>query len=242
MWLIQDKIFGEETDDLLKHIDDYQLVSGIPDEVPYDTVVRGSVDFVELYQNKFPENKQWLTLQNYNCDYYYPFVDNLLNKDYLMMSWGSLLEKKEVIFSKFSSDSIFIRPNSGRKIFTGTTLTKKWWDKELDIIRELPNSSIDDNDLVLVSSAKEIKAEYRFLMRENLIIGKSLYEGDSSLAEDIVTTSVAMGNKYFPDEYYTLDIAVTKIGQVCILEFNSFVSAGLYDMDYSSIASFFKGQ
>ena len=141
-WIIQDKIFGEETDELIKHLLDYDLVKEIPENAPKDSVIRGSLDFVELYQNKFPNNKQWVTLSNYDCSFYYPLVDNLLNEDHIFANWGDLVLDKERIFSEFDTESCFIRPNSGRKIFTGTTLTKKWWDQELKIIEELPNSCL----------------------------------------------------------------------------------------------------
>jgi hypothetical protein len=231
-WIIQDKIFGEETELLIKQLDDYELVKEIPDSAPEDSIVRGSTDFVQLYQQKFPTHRKWLTIENYSCDTYYPLLgDSLLNSQYLLMNWELLSQNKEIIFSKLEGDKFFIRPNSGRKIFTGTTLTKKWWDKELEIIKNLPNSSVQNHDLVLISTFKEIKAEYRLLMHKHNIIDWSAYNDDEETRIEVDENlfDITKTNNYYPDEYYTLDIAITKYGSK-ILELNSFVSAGLYNM------------
>lgn len=45
---------------------------------------------------------------------------------------------------------------------------------------------------------------------------------------------LAESNTYFPDAFYTIDIGMTSNGPR-IIELNSFVSAGLYNMDYEKV-------
>jgi hypothetical protein len=204
-WHIQDKIFGEETDLFVSQVKKCTVSEHTPDSIIAGEllIVRGSIEFVELFGNQFGCGEDltptYLNLKNYDCSKYYPCVKDLLNKDHIFCTWNGLSNSKSNILDAFCSEKIFIRPNSGRKLFTGTTLTKKWWDKELDIIRNLPNSKIKEDDLVLVSSYKNILAEARILMHEKEVLGFSCY-GDDKITDFVKIDKIyelVSKNNYF---------------------------------------------
>lgn len=252
-WIIQDKVFGEETNLLIEALKfnylDYKIVRKIPDvnrhiSVKHNTFIRGTIDFVESFQKILNQSFN-LTIDNYTYSSYTEhFGIRMLNSDYVILPWWKLYDK-EVIFNCFpDSDKLFIRPNSGRKIFTGTTLTKKWWIKELAIIKDLPSSSIKDSDLVVVSSYKEILTEYRLLMYRNQLIDWCIYSGEPSDHFDLVKIMVNFFSAtidFFPDILYTVDIAKTE-NDYKIIELNSAVSAGWYNMDYDKIVKFIESK
>jgi hypothetical protein len=163
------------------------------------------------------------------------------------MPWHKLYRPYAVdtIKSATASNRFFIRPNSGKKIFTGTTLGYKYFTKELDIIKSLPDSNINDNDLVVISSEKQIDAEYRLLMHKNTIIDYSCYIEPSygSVRTDLLDRDfswLALRIKNFPDCFYTLDICYTEKTPY-ILELNGASTAGWYDMDYDKIVKYIMG-
>jgi hypothetical protein len=243
-WLIQHPCFGEETDLLIASLDkyniDYEITKDVPDSIEgIPDIIRGSVEFLESMDRfLFEYEESYYHLANYSCSSYYQyFGPRLLNHDCIFMPWGLLRINKELIFKLFKDvEKLFIRPNSGRKIFTGTTLSKKWWDKELDIIKGLPYTYIKDTDMVVISSAKKILKEYRLLMHKNELISYSIYEGDSHPGDNIIINFFAKTIDYFPDWLYTMDLAWTE-DSVKVIELNSFYSSGLYDMDYEKVVN-----
>lgn len=237
-WVIQD-IFGEERDDFVRNLKSYEVVpastslcEGIHRK---ETQFRGSIEFVLVNTC----SRKQIDIKAYKCsNYYHHFNKFMLNSDFIMMPWGSLLQNKEVIFRAFDTEKFFIRPNSGRKIFTGTTIGRKWFDKELKIIESLPNSSISNTDLVLISSTKDIVSEYRLavcsdpdLNNDHHILGSAKYSGeDQPYIEDIADYFLKRVD-YRPNLLYTMDLAILKDGSSRVVELNSFHSAGLYGMD-----------
>lgn len=245
-WIIQD-IFGDETNDFVRNLESYEVVSAKYDvydkEIYRNTQFRGSIDFV-LKSCKYHGIKPQISLEKYDCSHYYNHLNegSLLNDDFIMLPWGFLKAQKLKIFQAFPRvDSLFIRPNSGRKVFTGTTLTKKWFDKEIDIIGSLPSSSVQNSDLVLISSVKDIISEYRVVVHEEAgIIDSVKYEGEDQeyvnhVAGEFLTTKHLKFPAYLldfhPDVLYTIDVAFLSDGTTRVVELNSFNSAGLYGLD-----------
>lgn len=144
--------------------------------------------------------------------------DNLLNDDFIFLPFG-------VIKNNFKSGEVFIRPNSGFKTFSGHVLK----------LEELIKLNIEDNILCLISSVKNIIAEYRFI-----IVGKQVVSGSSYLPDEFIVKSeeevyifaqtVVDNLKKFPDDMWTLDIAMTNKG-FKIIETNSITTSGWYACD-----------
>lgn len=246
MFIIQDKVFGEETnllvEALIKNNVNYKLIKNDYEINNHDNdnkyFVRGSIEFVESLNSPF------LTLNNYTYSTYSQWSALMFNSNFIILPWWTLKKSAVGIFNAFpEAEKFFIRPNSGRKIFTGTTLTKKWWSKELDIIKSLPNSNILDEDLVIISSCKSIQNEYRVLMYKKEIIDWCIYEGNNNktFADYFFIDSLIKSIDFYPDLIYTIDI-VRSENQYKILEINSAVSAGWYDMDYDKIVKRMKNE
>ena len=100
----------------------------------------------------------YCTLKNYECYNYYPYVGALiLNSDYFMIPYGELMRMKDRLFKIFGQDnSIFIRPSSGFKLFTGTLLYNKDIRKQLD---QIELYGIEPHNIIVVSSPKTIIRE-----------------------------------------------------------------------------------
>jgi len=248
---------GGETDRLVQALKDNKVKYTLADSAYIqdgvtanaDIFVRGSIEFVTEFNHMYGEytNLYTTTLSNYTYSEYTKHIDDeMLNSDYLIMPWHKLYnDALHLIMLATGSDRFFIRPNSGRKIFTGTTLGRKYFYKELDIIKGLPNSNIDDNDLVVISSEKPIDSEYRLLMHKNTIIDHCCYKEpnyDSVKIEhlDRELPWLASRVKDFPDCFYTLDICYVK-GVPFILELNGASTAGWYDMNYDKIVKYIIG-
>lgn len=249
-WIIQNKCFGEETDDFIGYIPPKQvtLIDSIDQLNSIDLseyrVIRGSTGFIEDYNRKFGyydySYGPHFYEENYQCSKYYQKVNGLLNEYCIFMPWGMLKQKhiQELIFSTFNTDKFFIRPNSGRKIFTGTTLTQKWFSKELEIIETLPSTyGLNNDTMCLVAPHVDIEAEFRILMHKNEVIDFSTYSGHDKIKYKCISEGLklAQSNNYYPDELYTIDIAQISLDMVRIVEYNSFVSAGLYRMHPAKI-------
>jgi hypothetical protein len=227
-WVIQDRIFGDETTEMIQYVSSYVLQGNkveIPKSLKAD-VYRGSIEFVEIFGSPL------LSLDNYRCSKYYASVPYLMNCDCVWMPWWKLESSRDELQERFPGVGVFVRPDVGRKVFTGTTLTFRWWKEELKIIHGLPTSNIRGDDIVLVAKKRtDIRAEYRLLMHKNEVLGSVLYCGEDEPTDAL---ELAIANRYFPDTLYTLDVALTD-GGAYILELNSFVSSGLYDMDFKSV-------
>ena len=228
-WFFQKSIFEDEETKIIDYLKDYQFVDSV-NELPQDInncVIRGSVDFL----SKIPNYKHF-QLQNYDCSkYYYYYFNQLLNSDFLFIPWF-YLNKCDYIFKSFDCEEFFIRPNSGNKCFTGTTLTKKWWSKELEIIKNLPWNNIQENEMIVVSSKKEIISEYRLLYYKDKFIDYSIYFGENIPLTEKEILKIQI--EYIPNDFFTLDLARTKNG-IKILEINGFFTAGLYNMNYEKV-------
>lgn len=241
MLIIQDRVFGDEQEKLIEAAKQNELGYKIVEKPIFTSahhmIPRGSVEFVEKYINYININ-----IDSYTYSYYSTFFkSHLFNSDFIILPWW-YLNYTSWFLDLFKTDRLFIRPNSGRKIFTGTTLTKKWWNKELRIISQLPNSNIKDDDLVVISSAKEIKSEYRVLLHEYDIIDYSWYSGEESkLNIYSELRDLLFLNCFAPDEYWVMDIAYNGY-QWKILEINNGFSSGWYDMNYNRIISYIAKQ
>jgi hypothetical protein len=234
--VLQDKVFGDEQDRLISVLEELgvQYSIGYPDSIVGDERVfcRGTIDFIEGFNRKFygyysPVGD--LTLENYQYNVYAKhYLDVLLNSGFSIYPWWYLKNLQPLT-------RLFVRPLSGRKIFTGTTVGEKFFKKELEIIEGLPSTAgLTDETLVVISTYSEILAEYRLLMNRDTFLGWSEYTETGRWLPHGDLTEILTWFKWFPDEYYTADVALTPEGWK-LVELNSLASAGWYDIDPSPV-------
>ena len=121
--------------------------------------------------------------KNYECTSYYNMFGNyLLNSRYIMLPYGELIRQKDFLIETLGNNNcLFVRPNSGYKIFTGTVID---CNDYADSVKKLGFYDVYDNDLVVVSEPKNILREWRFVIYKNRIVASSLYkEHDKHIQE-----------------------------------------------------------
>jgi hypothetical protein len=277
-WLIEPDVFTDNTDkiyDLL--IADGATVRKIP-YVPFDdhlverceeiygigecVVFYGSLNFGRKLMACQWTPGVYLKKREYECTSYYPFIgENLLHEHYMMLPYGELIRKRDFIFDTFGGygpRKVFIRPNSGMKEFTGMICPEYNFE---ECVKLAGFYDVDPDLLCLISSVKNIKKEWRFVIVGGKVIAGSLYrdwshgekqsrnvstkdyvlmnshslwEGcDDKLAWDAAQRGA---NKYNPDHAWTIDVAlISGYQNYKVIEIGCFSCAGMYGNDLGLI-------
>lgn len=199
------------------------------------TILYGTVGFVKKCKRPFFPGAFGVS-ELMNCNHYYSHIPNewLLNADYYMMPFNAVKNRKVELLTMFPN-GIFLRPNSGFKTFTGLTLTHKNYDDEISSLEQL--SSVMPETICLVSSAKELKGEFRFIVVNKTVIDGSEYRWDKILdirhdypADCLIMAQNVAGLDWQPDVAYTVDISLYR-DEPKVVEINSFSCAGFYACD-----------
>jgi len=197
----------------------------------------------------------YLNEKAYECTSYYPPLSDLLlhYDNFIMLPYGVLKDKKEDLFNRFGS-RIFIRPNSGTKEFTGFVTTEERFD---DDVKLAGFYDVESDLLVLISSAKDLIREFRFVIVDGEVISGSKYRDWTGVPDDYESASYVMrwskhidglcddqkawelakiaARRYNPDRAWTIDIASTQTGTYHVIEIGCFSCAGLYANDLEAI-------
>jgi len=188
----------------------------------------------------------WLTSNKYKCSEYYPYVGDLLfNDQYIMMPRSEVLRNIDRIYNWLGkSDSIFLRPDSGLKSFTGKVFERKNFNKDWKWVEEFT----EKNSMIIASTPKNIEKEWRFVVADKNVITGSLYNtaGKFGCAQEYPREAFDLAQTiadiYNPDPMFTIDVCMGDDGQYYILEIGAFSCAGLYSCGMKTIvehASYF---
>ncbi len=255
-WMIQTNMEGVDTDPMINAVDE-QMMSVLPVEhtlgIPHDfssygsrgsLVCYGDIDFVRQVQKSAPFIPgAWCNFYNMKCSTYYShFGEHLLNRNYLMMPVGDLLRRWHSLMILYSSP-MFVRPDSGAKPFTGHVIKPGEKHKIQALIQ-----TVGPETLVVISTEKNIIAEYRFVVCNKRVVAGCQYlpiELPNYPTSPLRLARLIANHEWQPDLCYTVDIAEHN-GQIYLLEINSFSCAGLYQCDigvvvqYASLAAEFE--
>jgi hypothetical protein len=189
----------------------------------------------------------FLTIENYECYKYYGFYGNhLLNSDYMMMGLNDVERNKEIIFNRFNTSKIFIRPSNGYKSFTGQCLSFDNFKNDLELLK-ISYGGLDLTQLVVISSLKDLEEEYRFVVVDGKIVSGTMYlDKNNRPSYYAYYDKPCMDNKaeeyanlllglYVPDSAFTMDIVRLSSGEYKLVEINSFNCASMYGGDYKRI-------
>lgn len=239
-WVIEKSTFAEDIQPLIDEIgrqghqlEFIRLFDIKPDPAESCRIFYGSIQSAREIQKQ----TRWIpgcyaNFPAYDCTYYYPRLNRfLLNSHYMMLPFGDLDRRKTYLFDQFGNNNcIFVRPNSGCKLFTGQIIELDRWDRELEI---LGNYYVAPESLVVIAEPKNIVAEWRLIVANNRIISGSRYkpDHDGNLPCQILefSQSILDNIEYSPDSVWCLDVCETKSGELFVLETNSFSCAGLYN-------------
>jgi hypothetical protein len=188
-------------------------------------------------QGCYPGNLS--TFSNYLCQKFYPFFgDKLFNDNYAMIPLSELDRRKYFFYDLFGREAnIFVRPDSGEKTFKAGLVDLQDFDSFYS------QTADSRNDLVVVSSPKDLIGEWRFLCndrKEILALSSYRYQGlltrvpsAPPKAHSFVKEILDIG--YFPDKVFCVDVAQAADGEFYLMELTSCSSAGLYSMDMSKV-------
>jgi len=255
-WLLEKDVFSEDLQPLKNEINkqgfEYKEIEYIPFQGgKYDNmfdnndcvIFYGSLNLsrrLKKEQNFHPHI--YSTLENYECTKYYAYFGKyLLNQNYVMLPYSELKRRKEWLFKTIGQDgSIFVRPSSGEKIFTGQLVTIDTFDKDYELLGfyDVPKHAV-----VVVSEPRNIMKENRLVIAEDKIVSGSLYSDRTTnlkytgYSEDVekLANYILEETEYRPDLVWTMDFCETKGGNLYLLEIGGFSCAGLYECDMEPI-------
>lgn len=203
------------------------------DYIPY-----GSTTFIINAHRKGWTGNCWIpdafTCKNYNLNH-----PDMLNNEEVV----SVNEAITFLQGQKETSTWFIRPNDDLKQFSGTVLFAKDivdWLKDMQQYDDNSSYSILGNDLILLSTPKDIKAEWRHFIINGKIVSSALYR-DNGVSVKIIETdrkilSIAnfLTEKWLPHKHCVMDIALTDTG-FFVLEFNTINASGFYGHDIGLI-------
>lgn len=256
IWIVENFSRGRDVEDLMAEITNqgFKLhevgLSGVVETHTFDyynnqcVIFYGSINMTERAKKELPTCSPvvWLTKENYKCSKYYPHFKGLLFND--LHEFTVVKNIKENFFdfySKYGKEAlIFIRPDDGDKSFKGQLLDlqdfNRFWDNNICCVAK-------DEDLVLVSTPKNINMEARYVVdKYKGIIACSTYSYQGKMTY-IPSAPVGATRKceevlergYHPDSVYTIDICEDSDGNFWLMELNSWSSAGMYECNKKKI-------
>ncbi len=217
----------------------------IPYKISECVVLYGPIKFVKMNMGCIPGGFGFKDVMN--TSYYmslYP-RDLFFNDRAIYLPFG-MIQSSSALLKNMFGENIFIRPDSGFKSFTGFTTTIKNLPHEISTRKQISN--VGDQEMCLISSAKDIEGEFRFVIADGEVITGSQYRWDNVLdiridvrhdcwtfAEKIAKLNYDPFTKYDLDRVYTVDVFLAPFRGPTIGEFNSFASAGLYNCDMDKV-------
>ena len=184
----------------------------------------------------------WLTPKNYECTKYYAHLgDYLFNDTYIMLPRGDLLRKLDWLYDSVFHGfyTLFFRPSSGMKPFTAAVYSKFDLVSVWDFIRDYT----EPESLIVVSTPKIVKAEWRFVCSKGDVLTGCQYEKQGKIEyqpgypEEARALAEEVCKQYEPDPIFVVDICLTENGTYRLMEINSFSCGGLYACEMEPIVT-----
>lgn len=250
-WMMESDIFGEELHLLIEEIKrqgmEVQIASYVPlrsgqtylDIYKEDdcVVFFGSIGFAQQVRAE----SSWVPAIYFNevnykfTTYFWKLKDLLLTNDFLIIPYGHLKEKGELLMKELGlEETIFIRPDSPCKIFTGQIIYKEEFDKRIE---QLGFYEVAPSELCIISPPRNIINEWRFIVSDHKVITGSQYRKDGAShrertwpQEAWAIAQEAASRSWEPDRLWTIDICQTK-SDFYVLEIGSISVGGLYACD-----------
>lgn len=255
-WVIDTSKDDNSNDKLVEALKDnnceYQLFNYKPfmnyqdiiEEIKFDKTEKimcyGTINFISKIQKCKELNPgSYCNFDAFKCSSYYPFL-----KKSLLNGQGKIIEWKDVeSLLMNATGSYFIRPNSGKKLFTGVVTDYDSFQTDIGFAV----SKLEPQTKVLVSPYVFIEKEWRFFVSSILdghVITGSLYHENGKHVEEECKDEYASllalltSKLYNPDPVYVIDICKTAVGEYKVLELNSFSCSGLYKCDVNEIVKY----
>lgn len=158
----------------------------------------------------------------------------LLNSEYIILPFAEFARRGVI-------SPMFVKPLSGLKEFTGQVVDADNFAQFVSDRKGKTYEPIDPETLLVISPAKEILSEFRYIIADRKVVTGSEYRWDNKLDIRIDTmphcdelANKIAGLEWQADTVYVCDIADTRDGPK-VIELNSFSSSGLYACDTNAI-------
>lgn len=246
-WLLEPEVFFEDEQSVIKALTEMSVPhvvckfgrdydSYVQEFDPDDCVVfHGSFQFARRIQNTRWIPGVYCNKKELECLFYYPRIGKyLLNSEYTMLPFGELSRRKESLLG--FNDSVFIRPSSGLKSFTGKVVTRESWSKDISLMSFY---DVMPEALVVVAPPRTIHNEWRVVVVSGIVVAAAQYMKGKDFVriggapEEVVqyAQEVVNASNYMPDPAWTIDIGEVDNKELKVIEVGSFSCAGFYGAD-----------
>ncbi|MEK6885072.1 MAG: ATP-grasp domain-containing protein, partial [Nanoarchaeota archaeon] len=204
-------------------------------------ITNGSIEMVKHITKHLPNcyPGAYCDFNNFLCSKYYSYFGDLLFNDrYALLTLKEIQRNRFQIYTRFGKEAlIFIRPNSGDKLFQAQLLDL------IDLDRFCETNKHLLHELMIVSTPKTIRGEYRFVVSKHKeILGHSTYKFQDQICkipavpkEATILVEKLLEIDYYPDSVFCYDVCDDSDGDFWLLELTSFSSCGLYATNKKSI-------
>lgn len=202
-------------------------------------LIIGSIQFTRHFKRRHEENcpGAYYSEKSYRCSQYMHQLPSewLLNCGHVFAPWGDFSKRPEWFYDLYGKSSLFVRPDSGAKSFTGLVIERSGCEHEISALRQL--ARVPDDELCLICPATNVGDEYRFVICHRRVISGSRYmsDGQINVSEYVDPDCWAMAervaaHRFQVDIAYTCDVTLSD-GMPKIVELNAFSTSGLYACD-----------
>jgi len=255
-WLIDEHILeiSERKNEILSYLENnceyyvlpYQpfLSMNFPKEIVSEQarcgIVYGSMQFVDRCTketNLYPSS--YYDYDYFHLNHYQSMFppSYFLNHDSVFVTYSWLYNQLDY-YQKLLGDRLFIRPNSPKKLFTGTVVENK---DDLEMLEK--TSGIVDKTLLNVSSAKHIEKEIRYFIVNGEVVSHSQYHQNHEIVitedDDDRCRELAKCVGADSDPFYNTFVCDVGLHQSSpkVIEFNAINTSGWYLGDTNAIMS-----
>jgi hypothetical protein len=168
------------------------------------------------------------------------YGDLALNHDAVIATYSEFVTRRQEYEIRFGG-ALFVKPADGGKLLSGTVLNPEELLSDVHYSRYRRWSDLPDDFRLLVSAARPIEAEWRFVIAGEHVAGATQYRRNNWLnlspgapsGAAQVAKAVAE-HSWRPADVFVADVALTD-GNYRLLELNTFGTAGLYQCDLAEI-------
>ncbi len=246
-WRLHKAIFREKLDEALNILDNdnIQVVDGniLSLPVPFTSINEPALALTTLQDARQIMNHSklipWL-FYNYTDYCVSHWMSNLsddlpiLNRNGIFLPSGLLSTINSKILNSISNQhKVFIRPNSGNKVFTGYSIHIDNWEYDTHIISEKTNPET----MLMISPHVDLSpVEWRCWIVNNELAAYSPYSWEDELTwykapEQVLELANKVAkSKFQVDVTYVLDIVSDLDNHYYINEINATSTSGIYDV------------
>lgn len=175
---------------------------------------------------------------NYSVSYWMSYLPNIdfLNKQSMFIPCGLLKTfNKDILSSTSNEGKIFIRPNSGNKLFAGCVIELEDFEHEVNMII----NKLSPENMVVISPYKKLHpVEWRFWIVNNHVIAYTPYSWEEDLEwkpapfDALVLAHHVALSGFQIDATYVVDIVSDVNNKFYINEINATSTSGVYNVPF----------